>query len=365
MNDDFSAAMRRASELVRAGDTAGATSLIQSLLGRASPTSPDPQASAPQAPQGLGKALAELKARMPRVTTPGFTIPGLATPEPAPPEGARFDGGTFNCAAGSRDYRVYLPRLDGAAPTGLVMMLHGCTQNPVDFANGTDMNRLAEEHGLIIIYPAQARGANMQSCWNWFSQRDQQRGAGEPEILAGLASRIREDHEVPHDRIFVAGLSAGAAMAVILGRVYPDVFTAVGAHSGLPYGSASDMPSALATMAGNAPASPRKAESTVPTIIFHGSADTTVHPSNGQRIADDIHPSGTEIQDSGMQGGRRFTRRMVLSRSGSSTSEHWSIEGLGHAWSGGNPAGSYVDASGPDASAEMLRFFLDLPRKGN
>ncbi len=280
------------------------------------------------------------------------------------PQGARFDRGSFSNTAGSRDYRVYVPNLEGKAPSGLVMMLHGCTQSPEDFAAGTDMNRIAETHGLIVVYPAQSRGANMQSCWNWFAPADQERGAGEPAILAGLALDIARQHEVPDGRIFVAGLSAGAAMAVILGRTHGDIFAAVGVHSGLPYKSAHDVPSAFAAMGGGTGASVRAAAQPVPTIIFHGTADSTVNVGNARMIFDQAGADGVELIDDGTGNGRAFSRTTTLSEGGTANREIWLVEGLGHAWSGGNAAGSYTDPKGPQASAEMVRFFLDTPQKG-
>lgn len=366
MNHEFASAMRRANELVRAGDPAAATKLIQSSLrgadlGNSQPMpAPSSNGFTPSdllSPRkgGLRQTLADLAAKMPASSRTGFDAP-----MPPMPEGARFDGSTFACSAGSRDYRVYVPKLRAAPAKGMIMMLHGCTQSPVDFANGTRMNHLADEHGLIIVYPAQSRGANMQSCWNWFDRADQDRGAGEPAILAGLADKIRGEHDIPQGKTFVAGLSAGAAMAVILGRTYPDIFAGVGAHSGLPYKSAHDVASAFSAMGGAVSAPSSAPDTTVPTIVFHGNADATVSPSNGQRIAADYHSSGAEILDSGAIGGRKFSRMTVFSEGGPAALEYWRIDGLGHAWSGGNSAGSYADPQGPDASSEMVRFFVDL-----
>lgn len=296
-------------------------------------------------------------------------FPGLTRARPAAPlaPGASFQPERFSCEAGARDAMIYVPASAAGAPRGLVMMLHGCTQTHLDFATGTGMNAQAEEHGFLVVYPQQSRGENAQSCWNWFSPGDQRRGRGEPAILAGMAQHVARQHGVPEDRIFVAGLSAGAAMAVILGQTYGDVFAAVGAHSGLPYGAARDVPSAFAAMAGNAaPAGPGPATGTARpaarTIVFHGSADATVHPANGERIAADVlraGPDQTRVQTlSGQENGRGFTREITETAEGLRLLESWRIEGLGHAWSGGQPGGSYADPAGPDASAHMARFFL-------
>lgn len=309
----------------------------------------------------------------PAPANPLSALSGLAgKPGPVPTEplvpGARFDSGHFACDAGGRDYLKYVPASAANGAAGTIMMLHGCTQNSADFAAGTGMNAIAERHRLIIVYPRQSRGDNAQSCWNWFSPGDQRRGRGEPAILAGLAVEMSKDHGMPPAQTFVAGLSAGAAMAVILGQTYHDVFAAVGAHSGLPFGSARDVPSAFAAMAGKAGDTMRTSDPhPTPTIIFQGSADQTVHRANADRIATDVITAGPKqtLLDrvSGQTNGRGFVRETTTTSDGAALLEQWTIEGLGHAWSGGKPGGSYSDPKGPDASAEMVRFFLNL-RKG-
>lgn len=367
----MNSAMRRASELVRAGNPAAATELIQSSLGCTGSRAMElptqlttanfkmPDMGQLGMRHGLRETIATLAAKMPTTGLAGGELS-----EPALPQGARFDRGTFSNASGSRDYRVYVPGMQSEHPAGLLMMLHGCTQSPVDFANGTDMNRIADDHNLIMAYPAQSRGTNTQSCWNWFEPADQDRGAGEPAILAGLAQQLQQEHNIPDGKTFVAGLSAGAAMAVILGRTYPEVFAAVGAHSGLPHKFARDVPSAFAAMGGSVPGAASVVTNPVPTIVFHGTNDSTVNASNGRRIADEARPEGTEVLDDATTNGRKYARTTVLSKDGEATMENWRINDLGHAWSGGNAAGSYTDTSGPEASAEMVRFFLDLPSKG-
>lgn len=285
------------------------------------------------------------------------------------PDGAEFRQETYTCNAGSRTYRLYRPSTATATNvSGIVVMLHGCTQNPEDFAIGTGMNELAEKHRFVVVYPQQSRGDNAQSCWNWFSRADQKRGRGEPAILAGLTRQVMTKFSVPSDRTFVAGLSAGAAMAVILGETYADTFSAVGAHSGLPFGSARDVASAFAAMAGNTAQTTQSDTSTsaIRTIVFHGSADTTVHPSNGEHIARGAMDKGAqqtiETTEQGSSAGKRFHRRIVTTEAGVTQLEQWSIDGLGHAWSGGQSAGSYTDSQGPDASAEMIRFFFEVSR---
>ncbi len=346
--------------------------MIQSALGATPVSASQPSAQVEKlraalpdmghlgARSGLRETLEKLVTAKPMHGLHGLR--GAEPPEPVLPEGARFDRATFNCAQGSREYRVFVPKLATQRPAGMIMMLHGCTQSPVDFANGTDMNRVADENGLIVVYPAQSRGANMQSCWNWFDAADQHTGAGEPAILAALARQMQREHDVPEGRVFVAGLSAGAAMAVILGRTYPEVFAGVGAHSGLAYKAATDMPSAFAAMGGKLAPFDAARKHPVATIVFHGTADSTVHAANGQRIADEARPNGVEVVQDGHSNGRSFTRSIIAD--GDMPSEHWRIAGLGHAWSGGKSTGSYADPAGPDASGEMARFFLDLAPQG-
>ncbi|WP_299651621.1 PHB depolymerase family esterase [uncultured Tateyamaria sp.] len=305
-----------------------------------------------------GIAMDDMLARLSQLHSP------TAAAQPKIPEGAQFLQNTYACDAGTRAYWIYTPTsaLEGA--TGVVMMLHGCTQTPVDFAAGTGMNRLADQNGFVVIYPAQSRGDNAQSCWNWFSRGDQRRGRGEPAILAGLAAQVAADHGVDKEQTFVAGLSAGGAMAAILGETYPDVFAAVGAHSGLPVGAAKDVPSAFAAMGGTVLEASGKVEagSGVRTVVFHGSADATVHPKNGDRIVqramDVVGRQSVETTERGAENGRTYTRKIIRNDTGVGMVEHWRIDGQGHAWSGGAAAGSYTDPQGPDASAEMIRFFF-------
>jgi poly(hydroxyalkanoate) depolymerase family esterase len=241
-------------------------------------------------------------------------------------------------------------------------MLHGCTQDADDFACGIRMNDLAETHGLIVAYPEQCRGQNAHACWNWFRPGDQGRTGGEPEILATLARSLAEEFAVDRTRVFVAGLSAGGAMATILGATHPEVFRAVGVHSGLPHGAAHDVVSAFAAMRGEG-AARSNGRPPVPTIVFHGTADLTVHPSNAERILDAASLDRVDRSDL-VSGGRRCSRAVSTGADGAPVSELWLIEGAGHAWSGGAPQGSHTDPRGPDASAEMIRFFLSVSEGG-
>ena len=281
----------------------------------------------------------------------------------------------FSNAAGSRMYRVYLPSGAAAALRPVIVMLHGCTQSAEDFAAGTQMNHLADLHGFIVVYPEQPPGANASKCWNWFSSENQQRDRGEPSLIAGITREVIQREGGDPRRVFVAGLSAGGAMAVIMAETYPDVYAAAGVHSGLPYASAHDVMSALSVMHGGAgragsfvPASDARA---VPVIVFHGDSDPTVHPSNGLEIvarAGQAHAAQTDapllrpVSSRGTSGGgRAYTRTVHAGDDGHAPIEAWTLHGAGHAWSGGDARGSHTDTSGPDASAEMVRFFLSLP----
>jgi poly(hydroxyalkanoate) depolymerase family esterase len=284
----------------------------------------------------------------------------------------------YSSASGSRAYKLYVPASYRAEPVPLVVMLHGCRQDSDDFAAGTRINQLAEEQGFLVAYPAQSPRANGSKCWHWFEPRDQTRHGGEPSIIAGIVGEIGETYPIDERRVFVAGLSAGAAMAVILGETHPDVFAAVGAHSGLPFGAAHDVASAFAAMHGGSPASaglraPANGPSGhvpavsrgLPTIVFHGDRDATVALKNGSAIAEqalsklapDTGPLARDVQDHTAQG-RRCTRTAHVDRDGLPWVEHWTVHGGGHAWSGGSAAGSFAEPLGPDASREMMRFFL-------
>jgi poly(hydroxyalkanoate) depolymerase family esterase len=261
----------------------------------------------------------------------------------------RFLKRSYTNRAGTRAYKTYLPARYRGQSLPLIVMLHGCKQTPDDFAAGTRMNELADELGFIVVYPAQARVANFSRCWNWFWPRDQQRDEGEPSLIAGITRQVIARYDVDARRVYVAGLSAGGAMAAIMGATYPDLYAAVGVHSGLPYASARDAVSALAAMSGQRTGAAVPLPS-VPTIVFHGDRDTTVHPRNGQ-----YGVAKAKLQsETGEAGGRAYTRTVHRGRP---TLEHWLVHGAGHAWSGGSAKATYTDPTGPDATREMLRFF--------
>ena len=423
MNMDFADAMRAATRLTRARKLVEATRVIQSaLLGREPVPSEPPHERAAKG-RAIDKRIIDLT---PEVTGPEITPAPQAdadirsegsrsgasrsggphrhhrTPAPANwpmgdvvgtlhqaklpsfsldaltgvrarkalkiPDGAQFSSRSFACAAGSRSYKLYVPHRQQLGRRTLLVMLHGGTQDADDFAAGTRMNVLAEEYGLIVAYPSQSKVANPSLCWNWFKPADQMRGLGEPAIIAEITNEIVAEYDVEPHRVFVAGLSAGGAMAAVMGATYPEIYAAVGVHSGLPYRSATDVASAFAAMRGDpgmrrGQRKPRRAVDNDPrirTIVFHGDADQIVHPSNAAKIIEAQAKIGDSVERAKVRpsASRAYTRTVTRDKTGSAVVEQWLIHGSGHAWSGGSPDGTYTDPSGPDASREMLRFFL-------
>ena len=354
MTPDFQRLMSEATRLMRSGSLGEATAAIHQALG----TAPAAAGSATVAPMRHGAFdVIDVEARV--------VDEAPASPDTAPRTGFEsFTAGHFKNECGARDYKLFVPAGDlSNAP--LVVMLHGCTQDPDDFARGTRMNALARAQGFLVLYPAQSQRANAQRCWNWFKHNHQARGKGEPVILAGMVRDVIATHGVDPARVYVAGLSAGGAMATILGDAYPDLFAAVGVHSGLPTGSATDVQTAFAAMSGGAQPVRRGAKpgATPPTIVFHGDADKTVNVVNGERILVAAGVTAAPgMRHESTAKGVPYSRRAYVDGQGAVRGEQWTIHGAGHAWSGGDAAGSYTDPSGPDASAEMLRFFLAHPR---
>jgi poly(hydroxyalkanoate) depolymerase family esterase len=410
MNKDFAAAMRRAALATRACDLAGATRVIQDALASrntsglsehaASDITPPPPNRRPSlrliAPgaetvepssrpeltrpvrprRPLGVVIQALREGRLAIGAPsaltGMSLPGMKRSAPPPiPDGAQYLVRSFACQAGTRGYKLYIPASAPDRPRGLVVMLHGCKQDPDDFATGTNMNAVAETHGLLVAYPGQAGSANASACWNWFNPADQLRDAGEPSIIAGITREIMSEFGLDRSRVFVAGLSAGGAMAAVMGETYPDLYAAVGIHSGLAYGSANDVMSAFAAMRGDAGPGLRSGARTtggsqpIRTIVFQGTADRTVHPSNAGRIfaasVAHVGSQNSRRHEGRSPGGRAYTRTVVAGLDGIPAVESWLVGGAGHAWSGGHPGGSYTDPIGPNASAEMVRFFLGEP----
>lgn len=346
MGIDLAAVLRRVAGAVRELDfAAAARAAREAFAGNGAEPAAEPRP--PKVRQSLRGVVAELRERQAPAAEP-------------PPYAPEMDSRTFTCAAGSRDYRLFVP---AGELGGLLVMLHGCMQTPDDFALGTGMNAIAAEHGLVVVWPGQGDAHNPRSCWNWFDPANQQRGSGEPAIIAGLAQSLVDEFHLPRERVFVAGLSAGGSMAAVLGEAYPELFAAVGVHSGLACGTAHDAGSALAAMRG-APAAARPlspVEGAPRVIVFQGTSDQVVHPMNADRLVArasalaGVRPS-REAQASG--GDRSVGRSAARDANGHPAVELWMIDGTGHGWSGGRKGGSFTEPAGPDASAEMLRFFL-------
>jgi poly(hydroxyalkanoate) depolymerase family esterase len=379
--DRFLEQMKEGARLVQTNEPRAATEVIQEALAAAGLLAQ--QAQAP-APAGAGPAmpgmidLNELPdwAQLARARTAGaprahkgrLRPARTRTYAPDPRAPGEFVEGSFSAPAGTRRYKLYIPARPASGPRPLVVMLHGCKQDPDDFAAGTAMNVLAEQHGCLVLYPEQAMGANASNCWNWFEAAHQERDGGEPSLLAGMTREIIDTRQADPKRVYVAGLSAGGAMAAIMGQAYPELYAAVGVHSGLPVGSARDLITGLAAMK-KAPGKPGKtgrARRRTSLIVFHGDRDNIVHPGNGDAVlqqflhdAPDAPAAALERHQerSGNGNGRGYTRTSMR-EGGRSVAEYWELHGAGHAWSGGSAAGSYTDPAGPDASAEMLRFFL-------
>ena len=422
MNNMMQNLMREATRLTRSGNLREATAAIQRALGKAggAPISPPPPVAMPS-PIILDGCVFEVA--QPDVAQAEPARPEVKHPDAGMPEtvlnprsfhaGAalgEFTEGSHTHASLTRRYKLYTPpgSVDSTGKSlPLIVMLHGCTQNPDDFAAGTGMNELAREQGFYVLYPAQSADANPQRCWNWFKHTHQSRGRGEAALLASMTLSIMQQHRIDARRVYIAGLSAGGAMAAIVAAAYPDIYAAVGVHSGLAVGAASNVAEALAAMrsgaksgaggragngAGSGAGSGKARDhaspaSTVPTIVFHGDQDATVHPRNGEQVSEQalaVAPgrSTKHVAQGVSTQGRRFTRTVHRrindaqtdggfgSGSGafsgtagsglasSTVAEHWVVHGAGHAWSGGDAKGSYTDPKGPDASREMLRFFL-------
>ena len=326
-----------------------------------------PGAGTASALDGVSPAVREMLGRLatlkPGAGLCGMTSPGAVHATVAVPDGARFAEFVHKGAAGTLGYKLYVPTSYAGQNMPLVVMLHGCTQSPDDFAAGTRMNEVAEEQGLLVAYPRQTQSGNAQKCWNWFDPEDQSRDRGEPALIAGLTREIMRDFAVDPARVFVAGLSAGGAAAAIMAQAYPDLYAAAGVHSGLAAGSATDMVSAFAAMRqGGIPRTCGGSRAPVRTIVFHGDGDRTVHPSNGTHVLAQAAGDAVltaSVADGRSPGGLTYTRTVRSDGAGRPVLEDWVLHGARHAWSGGSPAGSYTEPRGPDASREMIRFFLE------
>lgn len=381
MSNTLQRLLREATRMTRFGDLRRATVVIQRALGAATSAATASAdraarpAASPSGPTPVGRREAH--------TLDGVVLRRNVDPAHDAATNADAGGGeSFTAESHTSEghtvkYKLYLPPGARNRPLPLVVMLHGCTQNPDDFAIGTAVNDCAREQGFAVLYPAQSAEANPQRCWSWFKRDHQSRGSGEPALLASLTTSVVKSARLDAARVYVAGLSAGGAMADILAAAYPDIFAAVAVHSGLPRGAATHVTGAFAAMKNGAPqrafsatGPASAARNATPAIVFHGDQDQTVSPKNGAQIVaaalaafgGDNAKYGTLIaprREEGVSaGGRRYARTMHMTTSGDTVVEEWVMHGAGHAWSGGSPKGSYTDMSGPDATRQMLRFFF-------
>jgi poly(hydroxyalkanoate) depolymerase family esterase len=313
-----------------------------------------------------------------------FTSGGLSTVVNA--EGTYLSG-SFTNDAGSREYKLFVPSGYKGQHVPLVVMLHGCGQNPDDFAAGTKMNSIAERENFLVLYPAQSVEANTDKCWNWFEPAHQERGKGEPSLIAGMTQSIISKYKIDANKVYIAGMSAGGAMTTLVGASYPDIFAAIGVGAGLEYKAANDLLSAVAAMETGGPDPNQQgglaylnmgsAARVLPTILFHGDADLVVNVVNAhQTIAqwaqtsdyaddgldnDSVSDLTASITQGKVEGGYEYDKYVYQNSKGKSIMEKWIVKTMGHKWSGGSTSGSHTDPKGPDASEEMIRFFFEHP----
>jgi poly(hydroxyalkanoate) depolymerase family esterase len=405
-NKGIPAGLIEATQLTRDGRLLEATALIQRVLRRSSAFAEDADRPGPIPKVGTSSDIIDVESSEVAEPADGRLTPlqkaarakesagvglerflhkwgrGDSVVDVPPPRSKVADGrpgqfvsGFYANQAGARPYKLYVPTGYAGQPLPLVVMLHGCTQTSDDFANGTRMNVLAEERQYFVLYPEQTHAANPSRCWNWFKRGDQRREQGEPAILAGMTREVMDHYRIDPGKVYVAGLSAGGAMAAVMGAAYPELYAAIGVHSGLASGSAHDFWSARAAMRG-IPASisgrdtgSMSAAPATPTIVFHGDRDKTVHPRNSEHVmSQSVERNGATSVDATTErgqapGGHAYTRTILHDSTGRVMLEHWLVHGGGHAWFGGSARGSYMDPKGPDAAREMIRFFYQNAAK--
>jgi poly(hydroxyalkanoate) depolymerase family esterase len=364
--------MLEALNLTKAGRLTEATALIQRTLGSGSPTL---QSKPDSSPEGEGDPVNRLSEvvqplRLPWAGTRGLQLPrqGSNLPRQTPPPESLGSGvlldRTYANHAGARQYKVYVPPECPDQGVMVIVMLHGGTQAVLDYAAGTGMNKLADIHRFVVVYPEQDARANPMRYWNWFRPQDQRAGNGEPGLIAGITEQVISDYHADPDKAFIVGFSAGAAMATVMAATYPDLYAAAGVHSGLPYGTAHDVASAFALMRGENLPAQKDAALRIPLIVFHGDHDQIVDVVNASRIRQQrlgVADALTRAEDvtvtpGQVAGGHGYTRTSYGDQA-QVLFEQWIVHGAGHAWFGGTAGCSYTDPRGPNASAEMVRFF--------
>jgi len=292
-------------------------------------------------------------------------------------------GGTFiNFSYGGRNNKLWVPG-SPKNPAPLYVMLHGCTQNPDDFARGTTMNDVAEARGAYVLYPEQPSSVNTNKCWNWFQPSDQSRGSGEPKLISDMTKEVQNKYNIDKARTYVAGLSAGAAMSVIMGATYPDVYSAIGVGAGLEYKAANSVTSAYTAMSSGGPDPTTQGRAandaakniggTIGVYVVHGTSDYTVYPVNGDQVTKQwittlnlrgttISTTPTESQQKQVPGGYSYIENTYVdTRTGNAMVKYIIVDKMGHAWSGGSNQGSFADPKGPNASILMADFFSNFP----
>lgn len=306
----------------------------------------------------------------------------------------KWESASVTNAAGSREYKLWVPSgYDKGKRLPLLMMLHGCMQTPEGLAAISGMNELADRQTFLVVYPEQTAGANPLKCWNWFDPAHQMRESGEPSLLAAITTQVSASHKADSNRTYVAGISAGGAMAIVMGVTYPDLFAAIGVSAGLEFKAAVTVeggltamkqggpdPAAQGLLAFRAMGDKAHARRRMPVIIFQGDADPFVNPANAEQViqqwattnaylsnkkpASDVTTQPVAMEGS-VTGGHAFTRFVYKDRTGRNLMEKWIVKGMGHAWSGSPAAGPFADPKGPNASAELWRFFSDAHKAGS
>jgi poly(hydroxyalkanoate) depolymerase family esterase len=315
-----------------------------------------------------------------------------AKPAQAPAAGkGEWVSGSAGSTSGSRKYMLWVPgTYDPQVVSPLVLMLHGCRQKPEELAEISGMNAVAERNNFLVVYPEQPIRANLLRCWNWFERKHQSRGAGEPSILAAIIEDVRSSHNVEPGRVYVVGISAGAAMAVLLGATYPDLISGIGAVAGLEFKAATGLSSGLNAMKHGGPdpgtqgalafaamsaGLERRSRGRMPVIVFHGDADAYVNPHNADQVimqwaktnalldgsknrTSDLVAVG-DFTEGGVPGGHNFQKYAYKDGLGRLLMEKWMVVDMGHAWPGSPVSGKYADPKGPNASQEIWRFFCE------